>query len=165
MCSKCAFVGACARSERRATDGARHAARHSGPRMEPTNDARQRAGHYWPTHAAGLSTCGGACVGIMCDPRWHAPHKGQRPRVYCCVKSIYWNSGSTRVRVAASSRPGSFLKQFGHFPFCIHAENTDPTQQSGTQGSTHGLNRMAHVSRQSMTSLPVPEDASLRQLR
>jgi hypothetical protein len=42
-CSKCALVGACARSERRATDGARHAARHSGPRMEPTNDARQRA--------------------------------------------------------------------------------------------------------------------------
>ena len=47
----------------------------------------------------------------------------------------------------------------------IHAANTDPTQQSGTQGSTHGLNRMAHLSRQFKTSLPVPEDAFLRQLR
>ena len=47
----------------------------------------------------------------------------------------------------------------------IHAANTDSTQQSGTQESTRGLNRMAHLSRQFQTSLPVPEDAFLRQLR
>ena len=164
MCSKCAFVGACARSERRATDGARHAARHSGPRMEPTNDARQRAGHYWPTHAAGLSTCGGDCVGITCDPRWHVPHKGQRPRVYLLMREVDLLELRQHACAGRRQQPPGQLPQ-AIWALSIHAANTDPTQQSGTQGSTHGLNRMAHVSRQSMTSLPVPEDAFFRQKR
>ena len=38
---------------------------------------------YWPTHAAGLSTCGGACVGITRDPRGFTISNGKHRTSMC----------------------------------------------------------------------------------